>query len=215
MSKKTMILALVGALGVMFIPDSAGASWKHHDTSIVQNVQLGLTGNVRFQTELGTVECQVTSRAKFLAGQTTGTVETFVPHPTDTTANCRGLGGLAFCQYHNLTPQAPNWTIHTAAYQTTQLQTTGTGEPHLSSVVETIQDIAAETTGGFCPWKQVKITAGTVGWVPRQAATVSTVDLNGTLVVDIEHLGGETTKTHALVSGALQIEAPNQGTYSV
>lgn len=245
MLKKITVLAVAaGVVAAFVLPTSASATWKDHKTAIGTNVQLGLTGNARFQGTLGGVECQVTSKVKFLANQTTGNVESFIVDPPGAeteTSNCKGLGGLAFCKIHNVTPystvqhlpsgqitevplstQAP-WTLHTGDYQTTQLQgsqTAATGPTHSNVIVVTTGDITSQTTGGFCPVNHINLTSGVVAALPNQPETITSVQLTGTLQGDLKTLDGTPDKEDVTVSGSLQIEEPIGGpttrhTYSI
>ncbi len=208
MFRKAMVLGMaVGVVAALALPASASATWKHHNTSIVENVQLGWTGNMRFQGSMGGIECQITSRIKFLAGQAAGTVETLVPHPTNETTNCKGLGGLAFCQIHDTTPQAPNWTLHAG------FETPG-GTKHASAATLTAQDMQSQLTGGFCPIKHIRVTAGNIGLIPNQPTTVSSGALSGSLQLDLQTNAGEVHKETLAITGQAQIESPNQNTYS-
>jgi hypothetical protein len=236
MLKKMTVLAMaVGVLAALALPASASAAWRHHQTAIQQDVQLGLTGQARFQGENGGIECQVTSKVKFLSGQTTGNVETFVPHPTDATTNCKGLGALAFCQIHDVTPfgtinqsallsTTNPWTLHTANYQTTQLvvdqdankqiTTLANGSQHANVIVVTSGNITSQPTGAFCPASHVNLTAGTVAAIPNEPETIDSVSLTGTLRGHLT-IGPNVVQEDVTVSGSLDIESPNSNTYSI
>ncbi|HEX5928092.1 MAG TPA: hypothetical protein VFY48_01730 [Solirubrobacterales bacterium] len=204
MFKKMTVLAMaVGVVAALALPASASATWKHHQSAIQSNAQLGLTGQARFQGTLGGIECQVTSRAVFIAGQTTGTAETFVPHPTSDTANCKGLGGLAFCQTHNLTPQAPGWTFHTIVVN------------GVAKIQVTTTTITSQTTGGFCPVKHISLAGGEVTLDPAQDETVSSASLSGTLGAQLQTNDGTIDSESVTVSGTLNVESPNAATYSI
>jgi hypothetical protein len=229
MLKKITVLAMaVGVVAALALPASAAADWEHHEVPIQTDVQLGLTGKVRFQGGLGGVECQITSRAKFLAFQTTGTAETFAAHPTGDTANCVGLGGLAFCQIHNLTPQQTNnWTFHTAAWQTvTQVHSNGQttfGETHQRAAVVTAQTLESQLTGGFCPVKKVVLHPNSVALTEEEqptttvgdGKTVTNLDVNGTATATLETNSGALDQEETLVQGTVQVESPNQNTYDL
>lgn len=202
MLKKMTVLAMaVGVVAAMALPASAAAQWKHHSTAIQTNTTIGVTGNARFQGGLGGVECQVTSRVKFVPG-TTGVAETFVPDPTDATTNCKGLGGLSPCQIHNLTPQTEaNWPVHT----NTSVMT-----------VQVNQSITSQATGGiFCLVKHIELTQGSVTFTPNQPSTVSSAQLQGSLPVDIQTNNGTKHQENVTVSGSLSVESPNAATYSI
>ncbi len=204
MLRKTMVVAMaVGVLGAVGVPGVAVGSWQHNHQALQQNVQLGLTGNFRMQSGLGGFECQVTSRVQFSPG-TTGVVETFVPHPTSETANCKGLGGLAFCQIHNLTPQAPNWTMHTDASQTPQ----GTKETHQNAAVITTTTIHSQATGGFCPVTTISFTVGKLGMIPEptSSTTISSIQIHGPLQVHLTTTNSTVDSEQVFFSGTFQIE---------
>ncbi len=200
MWKKTIALVIAAGLAALVLPAASSANWKHHATDIQTDTVIGLTGNLRNQGSLGGVECQVTMRVKLSPG-TTGLVETFVPHPTSDTTNCKGLGGLSPCQMHNLTPLAPNWTIHTASATTISLTTS---------------DITYQLTGGiFCLVKHVVTTAGTLTLTPNQPNTISSFQVSGVLQADIQTNGGAVDKETVTMSGSLAIESPKANTYSL
>lgn len=202
MLRRTTVLAIaLGIVASLVVPGIASATWKHHMQAIQQNVTLGFTGQARFKGALGGLECQVTSRVKFLQGQTTGEVETFVPDPTSATANCEGLEGLAFCEVHNVAPSGLNWLIHTR-----------TG-PDRAEV--TFGNITAQTTGAFCPISHALVTAGIVSANPNQPNTVSSVSLVGAAQADLKTNNNEVHKESVVISGSLEIENPNKNTYSI
>jgi hypothetical protein len=199
MSKKSTVLALTISLAAtLSLAATASASWKHHQTAIQENVQIGLTGQARFQGALGAIECQVTARTTFQPG-TTGLVETFVAHPTSDTTNCKGSGGLAFCQFHDLTAQGLPWTLH-ASGETTISVTSG--------------GITSQATGGFCPVKHVLVAAGTITATLNQANTISSGQLSGTLTTQLETTSGVKDSESVTTQGTLSIESPNAATYS-
>lgn len=209
MIKKMTVLAMaVGIVAAFALPATASANWKHKGANIVQPVQIGFTGtNVAFQSSLGGVECQITSRVQFNPG-TTGIAETFVPHPVDATTNCKGTGGLAFCQIHNVEPTNLPWTIHTS----------GATEIKITS-----GDIHSTPTGGFCPMEWLTVTPTTVTGIVDDHK-VSTVQLSGSVIVDAQTKGqqsnphlrnGAIDQLNAQVSGLLHVESPNAGTYEI
>ena len=235
MFKKMTVLAMaVGVVAAFALPASASASWKHSGVAIQNNVQLNVTGKVRFQGTLGGVECQVKSQVTFLAGQTTGIAHQFVAHPTNETTNCVGLGGIAPCQIHNLTPQtAANWSFHTESWQTVTAahpQTT-LGATHTRAAVITPQTIQSQLTGGvFCLVKKVQLHVNKIGLteeihdpaagqVPTTVTAgdglaVTNLDVNGDALATIETNGGAVDQEQTLVSGTVQVEAP-QNTYDL
>lgn len=229
MFRKTTALAVAAlALTAIALPASASAFWKHGDTEpIQQDKQFGVTGNLAFETKLSgkqaLVACTITARLKLTADQTTGLVETLVPEPGPSgepkteTERCSGAGWLVFCQFHNLTPQAPNWTFHTATWQTTQLvddQTKALGDHKVAGVITT-QDIVLQTGGGgFCPAiSKITVTKGSVGLIPDQDPTVKSLQLNGILQAHYQTAGGQDTQ-HVEVFGFWNVEGTASGTYS-
>jgi hypothetical protein len=201
MLKKLTVLAMaIGALAAL-APASASATWDHHTTPIDQNQQLTFSGQARFQGGLGGVECQVSSNAQFLAGQTTGNITSFVPGPTSDTVNCKGTGGLVFCQVHNVSPTSFPWVFHTVQSP--------------ASISITHGEIHSQATGGFCPITAITITAGTVTATPNQPETVSSIQLSGNASVHLTTSGGSQDTENTTVSGTLSILAPNAGTYSI
>ncbi len=202
MFRKTVALAMaLGVVGAIGMPAAAGANWKHHAQEIQQSVNLGFTGQVRFQGGGGGVECQVTVAAQFVANTTTGNIHLFLPEPTSDTANCKGLGGWAFCQIHDVKPTGFPWVFHT------------TQSPASSDV--THGEIHSTATGGFCPVKSITVTAGTVVVTPNQPNTVSSVQVSGGVSVHAVTNSGASDLENGLASGTLNIEAPNANTYSI
>jgi hypothetical protein len=196
MLKRMTVLAMaVGMLAALALPSAASAAWGHNGADITQDVDVELTGQARFQSQLGGVECQVKSTVTFFAGQTTGAADTFVPEPTSDTTNCKGLGGLAFCQIHGVSPTQLPWTIHTAGADTISVTS---GEIHSSA------------TGGFCPVSSLTITSGTVTAQVDNPTAVSTATLSGTLVT---HVGG--SAQNSTISGTLHVVGGNAGTYEI
>lgn len=221
MLKKLSVLAMaLGAVAAMVFPAAASAEWKHHNTPITESKTIGVTGNVRFQGGLGGVECQVTSRVRFDPG-TTGVAETFVPHPTDDTTNCKGLGGLGPCQVHNVAPQAPNWTIHTVRQETKQVTNPGQAEEKTHQtfhdfITVTTTNITSQTTGGlFCLVKAINLTGGTTTFTPTQPNTIPSATLSGQLQAHLQTNGGATDQETVTVSGTLNVESPDANTYSI
>jgi len=202
MFKKMTVLAMaVGVVAALALPASASADWKHHQTAIQQNQQIGLTGNIRFQGGLGGVECQVTSAVTFEPG-TSGFISSFVPEPTSDTANCKGLGGLVGCQVHNVAPTGFPWPVHTEANGSIDIEH---GEIH------------SQSTGFFCPVKNITITEGTVVATPNEADTADNVQIHGKADVHLQTNSGVTHEEETTVSSnpTIAIEAPNANTYSI
>ncbi len=204
MLKRLAVLAMaIGVMAAFALPASATANWKHHNTETQQDVQIGLTGQVKFATGFGEAECQFKAQAKFFAAQTTGVLETFIPHPTDSTTNCKGYGAYAPCQTHNLTPQVPNWTIHTGSSGGNAV------------ILITTQALTATPTGAFCPGKHILFTGGTIVATPNQANTFSSLALSGTLLTHKQTNSGELDTENVTISGLLNVVAPNASTYSL
>jgi hypothetical protein len=212
MLRKIAVLALAaGAVAALALPAGASASWKHHVTPIQNDVTLNLTGNTRFQGGLGGIECQLTPSLKFFAGQTTGIVEHNTVHPVDETTNCKGLGGFAPCQIHNLTPQMNNnWLFHTVIVA---------GQPKIKV---TTGDITYQMTGGiFCLVKHVKFTAPVepnhfITWLPNQPNTFTSFQEHGQVELDVQTNGGGVDKETITVSGTFELEqTAEQHTYSI
>ncbi len=221
MFKKITVLAMaVGIVAAFALPASAGAAWKHKGQAIEQSVSLGLTGKAAFTGTIGGVECQVTSAARFDPG-TTGLIQTFVAHPTDATTNCKGIGGLAACQIHNLTPTglAPHgagWVIHTS-------QKAGQ-----SNTIEiTVGDIHSTPTGGFCPLEFITLTGATILAHGEETPRVTNLSLSGSMQADLQTKGspfqnnphlrnGVVDKDSVTVHGTVQIEdVAQRDTYEI
>jgi hypothetical protein len=196
--KMTVLAMALGVVAALVMPASAGAKWKHDGFDTQQDFVIGLTGQARFQSSLGGVECQVTSRARFTANRFLGHMETFGPDPanggTDTN-RCAGLGGLAFCQIHNQTPIGLSWEITTTGLQAASIL---------------VERIHSQATGGFCPASTIELTGGWVTATVDNPNAVSTVTLSGVLTA---HIAG--SAQNATISGTLHVEAPNAGTYGI
>lgn len=222
MFRKMMVLAMaLGVAAALALPASGSASWKHHATPIQQDVQLGLTGKVRFKAPSLGIECQITSSVRFSPG-TTATAETFDVHPQDETVDCK-VETPAQCQLHNLTPQAPNWVVHTTPFQTilavhSNGQTTF-GTQNLNAAVVTVGTLEGQLTGSiFCVFKKIVLHPNIAGLVEAGGAdgsTVTNLDVNGSAQATIETSSGATHTEETLIQGTLQVEAPNQNTYSL
>jgi hypothetical protein len=228
LQKTTGLVMAAIALAAIVLPASAPAFWKHGDTNpIQQDKQFGVTGSLLFETNLNgqqtMIGCLITSKIKLTADQTTGLVETFTPEPgekgeprTDT-ERCSGSGWLAFCQVHNLSPQAPNWLFHIGTWQTTQLsgdQTKALGDDKVAAVLTT-QDVTVQLTGGFCPAiSKITITKGSVGLIPDQNPTIKQFQLDGILQAHYQTATGQDTQ-HVEVGGFWNFEGTASGTYSI
>jgi hypothetical protein len=199
MLEKKNLLALVSVVATLALPTAAPASWKHHNTFIAESVTLNVDGKVWFQGGLGGIECQILSRVRFDPG-TTGSVTSFWTNPGSATTECFGLGGLKPCQVHSLSPQAPNWTVHT----------------NESVVSVTTTNITGQLTGGiFCLVKNINLTGGTVSFNPNQPNTVSGGTLSGGLQADIQTNSGTVDWENVTVGGILNLGSSSANTYSI
>jgi hypothetical protein len=228
MFKKMTVLAMaVGVVAALALPASASAFWGHNGQLQVDKT-LSVTGNVEFTGQLGGVKCQITSEVQFLAKSTTGTAKTFDVHPGDETQNCVGQGGIGPCQIHNVTPQAPNWQIHTEAVQTVtkvQGQQTVLGSQFASGIRVTSGTIQSQTTGGiFCLVKEVvlhtDINGHKVGLIEhnggQDGVNVSELEVTGTALATITTNSGTLDTEEVHIVGTLQIEDPNdRNTYDI
>jgi hypothetical protein len=225
LGKRTLLAMALSIVALFALPAVASATWKHHSTPIQQNQQLTFTGNARFDTGGGGAECQLKIVATFLAAQTTGTLENLQPDPTSDTANCKGIGGYAFCQVHQFTPTGLPWTFHTTLAETTQIQidgpnpgevtVKGNGVSHQAFVITT-GNITAAPTGAFCPGKHILITPGTLLAIPNQENTFSSVQLNGTLLPHKQTTSGAVDTEQLKITGQVEIENPElRNTYSI
>jgi uncharacterized membrane protein len=222
MFKKITVLAMaIGAVAAFVLPASASAVWTHgHSQVVTQNKTLGLTGQIEFKSHAigGGVVCQVTSQVDFFGNSTTGAITTFTPHPTSATANCKGQGGLAFCEIHNVTPTglsphpvgAAGWEIHT------------TGTAQEPDIQITYGEIHSQTSGGFCPTKRVTVTGGTITAIPVNTAgvkqngkTVEAVTVQGTAFVHTGEGQAQLTDQAATAHGFLVVEGNDYKTYSL
>jgi hypothetical protein len=207
LKKMTMLAMAVGLLAALALPAAASATWKHgHSTAIQNNVTLSLTGQATFQSPLGGIRCQVTSDVIFKAGQTTGTVESFLTDPAGSDTNaCEGTGGLSPCEVHDVTPQTGlNWVLHTRSSPSRIEITTG--------------QLTSQTTGAFCLVTHVVLDAGTVTATPDQETLTGAVNLSGSLPATIKTHNGTVHTATAQVhnqAGGLVIEPPNKNTYSI
>jgi len=190
MFKKITILAMaLGALAAFALPMSASAFWTKHHAAITENEQIQLTGQIFFQSSNGGIDCQIQSNVTFEAGSTTGKATTFerLAGGTDT-ERCKGTGGLAFCQIHNLEPTELPWIVHTV----------NSGQA-TADVEVTFKTIHSQTTGGFCPASTTTVTPGTATFTPDNAQTTKKLTLSGQTKVDV--LGEET----AQIGGQLEV----------
>lgn len=212
-------LVLLGAMAAMVLPATASATWKHHTVPIQQDQTRSITGNARFQSQLGGIECQATATGVFFAGQTTGQIKSYGADPVDETTNCKGVGGLAFCQVHNWTATELPWTFHTGKYvHKPKTETHETTTPFVSSepaLTITSGQTHAQYTGAFCPIKASLTTPGFVTVTPNQPNTITSGQLSGTLVQDLQTNSGTVDKVDVQLSGTGTISAPDAHTYDI
>ncbi|HEX5929593.1 MAG TPA: hypothetical protein VFY48_09385 [Solirubrobacterales bacterium] len=200
MSKKITVLAVaLAALAAFALPTPAAASWKHHNTAIAADVQLKLLGQARFQGESGGLECQAEAPITLEAGTTTATVGSFFPAAE--TTSCKGLGGLAFCQYHEVVSTELPWAAHTRESPV--------------RVEITQKAVHGNLTGGFCPIKQFTVTAGVLTATPNQANTLSSLQLSSQADVHLQANGGTVSTELTTISGTMTVQSPNANTYSI
>jgi hypothetical protein len=186
MLKKAIILAIaVAAIAAAAIPAAASASWQHHAAQLQANANLQITGQAKFQGEIGWMECQANVVGQLTAGTTTGDVQAFgadVVGSESVTDHCAvggGLASLGCTDVASTTAAGLPWTIH-ATGATTITLTTGTIQGHLHG-------------GFFCP-KTVQITPGTIHISTATEQTVETGQLSGQLQVD-PSIGGSQSVT--------------------
>jgi hypothetical protein len=197
LGKMTLLAVAVCSMAAIAIPTAASADWQK---DLQDDVTIGLTGNWRIVGGLGGIECQITSTWTIQPG-TTGTAESWTPHPTSDTTNCRGLGGWAFCQVHDFTPKGLPWTLHTASATTVSIEFSG---------------ITNTTTGAFCPIKHLTTTPATLTATPNQPDTFSSFTISGSTQVDPQTNNGSGDPETGTISGVLQVEAEGQrGVFSI
>lgn len=183
MLKKAMMLAVAAAaLTALVIPAAASAQWQHHTQDANTQVHaiqvdktIQVTGQSRFQGEIGAVECQTDAHAELLAGQTTVTVTQFGVDLTEAgstvTSKCfvdATLEGFGCTDVSSVTVEigsGNHWIGH-ATTPTTIDVTTKTIQNHLHG-------------GIFCP-KTIQLTPGTVG-ITLSSHTLETGQLHGQL----------------------------------
>ena len=188
MKKVAMFATVAAALAGLAIPASASAIWQHNGGTLSQNVQIQNTGTAGFVSGGLGIECQIDSKVKLLAGQTTAEVETFEPDLTEAgstvTSKCfvtPGLESLGCVDVHSVTPEGLPWSAHALSAQTLAV-TFGGFQQHLSG-------------GLFCP-KTTTTTPGTVH-ISTAQNPFHTGQLSGTL------------QTH---NPALQVQVTGSGT---
>jgi hypothetical protein len=78
MLKKATILGLVSAAFMAFAAHATGApSWSHNHERLQKDGTLTITGNAKFDGEVGNVECQMTSMVQLTAESGTAQVDSF------------------------------------------------------------------------------------------------------------------------------------------
>jgi hypothetical protein len=176
MFKKVMMLAVAAAaLAAFVIPATASAEWTHNHQSLVGNANIEVTGQAKFQGEVGFVECQTKAIAQLTGGTTTADVQAFevdVQGTETVTDNCSVGGGLLSLQctdVSSVTTAGIPWTAHATSTKTVAV-TTGTIQNHLHG-------------GFFCP-KTIQLTPGTVHITASTENTWTTGELSGELQAD-------------------------------
>lgn len=192
MFKKAMMLAVAAAALVAFaIPATASANWQHNHAELGQNANIEVTGQSKFQGEVGNVECQTVAAVQLLAPGTTANVNSFVVDVTGSetvTDNCQvggGLASLGCTDVASVTTEGTPWTAH-AISSTTVSVTTGTIQNHLHG-------------GIFCP-KTQQLTPGTVHITTTTDGTWTQGQLSGELQV---HSSGVTQQVTVTGTGAV------------
>ena len=200
MLRKMTVLAMAAVVAAaMALSGAASANWKHHQTPIQKDVQLGLTGQISFQGGIGKLECQITSRVVLEPGHT-GLMETFVPHPIGEKTNCVGSGSLVGCQLQKLTPQTINWKFHTET----------------DPIYITTENLTSTTTGAFCPVKHILTTPDVITATTNLFSTFSNVTLSGSQQLDFQMNNETVIKEKMTIGGKLEIEdAKQRNTYSI
>jgi hypothetical protein len=195
MLKKTMMTAMATAVVAAFaIPAAATASlWKHHNQNLATNAQIDLTGQTKFQGEVGSIECQRTMQITLTAGTGTGNITKFEPDLDEAgstvTSKCKAAGFLAACQVHSAVSEGLPWVIHN---ETQRIEITS-------------GKINVGLTGGFCPAQGVTVTAvnaangHTVTATPNQPHTVTSFTLAGQVEIDVYN--GAHDLAHQVIKG--------------
>lgn len=155
MAKKTMMIAeLAGALALLVVPPHASATWTDNHQNLSENRQVEVTGQVKLESQIGAIECQVRSVMQLLAGQTTAQVTVSEIDLTEAgstvTSKCSvdpTLEGFGCTDVASGTTAGLPWTAHAISTQTIAT-TTGTAQLHLH--------------GGLFCLKTLQLTPGTV-----------------------------------------------------
>jgi hypothetical protein len=173
--KITMLAVGVAAVAALMGPATASAQWTHNHATLGANAAIQLTGQWKFQGEVGNIECQVNAVGQLTAGTTTGHISEFgvdVTGAETVTDNCQVGGGLATLgctDVSSVTSAGFPWGIHLQSTQTIDI-TTGTIQTHLHG-------------GFFCP-KTDQITPGTLVLHMEQQDTWTQGQITGELQVD-------------------------------
>jgi hypothetical protein len=172
MLKKIIVLsALASALA---IPAPAFATWTKDHQAIHSDAVAQITGEAKFEGEVGWVECQTVATLQLLAETTTATLQTEIDVQglETVTSNC-SVGGVlpqvGCTDVKSETLSGLPWTVHAVSTQTLAT-TTALTTLHLHG-------------GIFCP-KQLLITPGTTHTTTSTSNTWTTGQLSGTLQSD-------------------------------
>lgn len=201
MLKRHSITALIVAVAAFALAATASAQWTHNGQHLQQETHVQFTGQLKYQGQLGSVQCWIHGQAALLPGQTTATItsigidlttggtvtETCEIDNAKKALGCTGVSLVTFA----IGP-GNHWTAH--AVNTTQLAiTTNTIQYHLHG-------------GVFCP-KTTQLTPGTISinWASDAFGTYQTT---GTL--QAHSPGGSQSVS---ITGAGQVTP--SGTYGV
>lgn len=178
MFRRAGIFAAVVAVAALALPATASATWQHHNTQLQQNSLIELTGQFKYQGQVGNIECQVVVPAQLIAGTTTANISAFdvdIQGSETVTDNCQvggGLANLGCTDVKAVTDEGLPWVAHATSTQTIAI-TTG--------IIQT------DLHGGiFCP-KVLQNTGGTLHLTMSTANTWVAGQLSGELLV---HAGG-------------------------
>jgi hypothetical protein len=175
LKKMTMLVVGAAALVALGVPAGASAQWTDNHATLAANAAFQLTGQWKFQGEVGSVECQVTSAGQLTSGTTTGNLQSFAVDQANgktVAENCTIGGGLVIVgctTVSSVTSAGFPWGIHLQSTQTIDI-TTGTMQNHLNG-------------GMFCP-KTLQLTPGTVVLHMEQQDTWTQGQITGELPVD-------------------------------
>ncbi len=211
-----------GALATLALPAPASALWSHHVETLPKDVELGIAGTVKLETEAGGAECRFPIRARLIAGTSRGRAWTSTRSPAGEAASCKGLGSYALCQIPALAPGASQWPFRITVANVRKLAYGGnraTVEVGITeeAVLIRSRSVSVRPRGIFCPARVVTIAPGAVPAVPEGGPyTIANVVLSGTLVAEATTRPGLSLSGPIAVTGTLQIEDPAQrDTYSI